>query len=129
MVGIVVLLWAVMMFRDYRLEFDGIAPVFVARISIPRPNAPRISNNEIGKLTVSTTSRGSQVAGYEFRISRFKSMAFAHSFRSVDTRKVIAKLQKGKRYYCQVRCYKPNNAGRIVVGKWSGTTSSIVKEK
>ena len=129
MIGIVVVLWSVMMFRDYRLEFEGGVPVFVARIAIPRPSSPRVKNNEVGKLTVSTASLGKSVNGYEFRISRFRNMAFAHSFRSVDTKKEIAKLKPGKRYFVQVRCYKQNNMGRNVSGRWSGITSSIVKDE
>ncbi len=128
MAGVVILLWSVMMFRDYKLEFDGITPVFVARISIPRPSSPIISNVEPLKLTVSTSSQGSAVNGYEFRISRFKNMAFAHSYRSEMPKKVIAKLKGKKRYYLQVRCYKQNDHHRVVTGKWSGVSSSMVME-
>ena len=116
MAGIVFVLWSVMVFRDYRLDFSDGFPQFVARISIPRPSAPKISNSEVGNLTVSTSSRGDQAGGYEFRISRFKNMAFAHSFRSVEPKKEIAKLKPGKKYYAQVRCYKMNNMGRNVFG-------------
>ena len=129
MIGIVIVLWSVMMFRDYRLEFEGVTPVFVARISIPRPSSPKIKNNEVGKLIVSTASLGKNVNGYEFRISRFRNMAFAHSFRSVSTKKEIAKLKPGKRYFVQVRCYKQNNMGRNVTGRWSGVASSIVMDE
>ena len=129
MVGIVFLLWSVMMFRDYRLELDGGMPVFVARIGVPRPSSMRIDNSEPKKLTVTTASLGSQVAGYEFRISRFRSMAFAHSYRSVDPKKTIAKLHGETRYYLQARCYKTNKMGRIVFGRWGMKSSAFVKEE
>ena len=129
MMGIILLLWLVMMLRDYQVEMNGIMPTFVARISIPRPNSVHINNSEPGKLTVTTASKGSQVGGYEFRISRFQNMAFAHSFRSVDPKKTIAKLKRGKRYYVQARCYKLNNMGRNVFGRWSSRGSSVVKDE
>ena len=78
MFGIILLLWMAVMLRDYDLRMNGFVTTFVARISIPRPNSIHISNSEPGKLTVTTSSKGSQVAGYEFRISRFQNMAFAH---------------------------------------------------
>ncbi|MBR1629118.1 MAG: hypothetical protein IJ679_07625 [Lachnospiraceae bacterium] len=129
MIGIVLVMWGVMMLRDYRIEIEGGVPILVARIFIPRANAPQVSNGEPGKLIVTTSSKGSQVNGYEFRISRFRNMAFAHAFRSVDPKKEIAKLKPGKRYFVQVRCYKANNMGRTVTGRWSGTTSSVVRDK
>lgn len=129
MIGIIALLAFVVTLRDYTIQMDGIRPVLVARISIPLPNNVRIKNTEIGKLTVSTASKGKQVGGYEFRISRFENMAFAHSFRSVEPKKEIGKLKPGKRYYAQVRCYKQNQMGRNVFGRWSGTSSAVVKEE
>ncbi|MBR1634241.1 MAG: hypothetical protein IJ682_04165 [Lachnospiraceae bacterium] len=129
MLGIIAALALVVTLRDYTIQMDGVRPVLVARISIPRPNNVHINNNEIGKLTVSTASKGNQVGGYEFRISRFENMAFAHSFRSVDPKKEIGKLKPGKRYYVQARCYKQNQMGRNVFGRWSSTASSVVKEE
>ena len=129
MIAIIAALAFVVTLRDYTVEMDGIRPVLVARISIPRPNNVRINNKEVGKLTVSTASKGNQAGGYEFRISRFENMAFAHSFRSVEPKKEIGKLKLGKRYYVQARCYKMNQMGRNVFGRWSGTSSAVVKEE
>ena len=127
--GIIILLALAVTLRDYTIQMDGLRPVLVSRITIPRPNNVHISNSEPNKLTVSTSSKGSQVAGYEFQIARYSNMAFAHSFRSVDPKKEIGKLLEGKRYYVRVRCYKHNQVGRNVFGRWSGTSSAVVKEE
>ena len=127
--GIIALLAFVITLRDYRIEMDGVKPVLVAKIAIPRPSSLHINNSEVGKLTVTTASQGTKVAGYEFRISRFQNMAFAHSFRSVDPKKEIGKLKPGKRYYLQARCYKSNQMGRNVFGRWGTITSSEVREE
>ena len=128
-VGIIALLAFVVTLRDYRIEMDGVMPVLVSRIAVPRPSSLHVNNSEIGKLTVTTASQGSKVAGYEFRISRFGNMAFAHSFRSVEPKKEIGKLKPGKRYYLQARCYKANQMGRNVFGRWGTITSSQVREE
>ncbi len=115
--------------RDYRIEMDGVMPVLVSKISIPRPSSLHVNNSQVGKLTVTTASQGTRVGGYEFRISRFSNMAFAHSFRSVEPKKEIGKLKPGKRYYLQARCYKANQMGRNVFGRWGTITSSEVREE
>ena len=127
--GIILLLAFVVTLRDYNIEFDGAIPVLNAKINVPRPNSVHINNSQPNKLTVTTSSQGSKVAGYEFEISRFENMFFPHSYRSVDPKKEIGKLKEGKRYYLRVRCYKQNQMGRTVFGRWSGVTSSVVKEE
>lgn len=126
---IIGLLALVSTLRDYTITIERGRPVLTSRINIPRPNSVHISNSEPGKLTVTTSGQGSRVAGYEFQISRFSNMVFPHSYRSVDPKKTIGKLKEGKRYYVRARCYKTNQMGRIVFGRWGGITSSTVKEE
>lgn len=127
--AVIGLLGFVVTLRDYRIEMNGVMPTLVARISVPRPSSLHVNNSEVGKLLVSTSSQGSQVAGYEFRISRFSNMMFAHSYRSAEPKKEIGKLKKGKRYYLQARCYKANQMGRTVFGRWGTITGAEVREK
>lgn len=132
-IGVILLIILLLAFavtlRDYNVGFEGFVPVLNPKISIPRPSTVHINNSEPGKLTVSTSSQGSKVGGYEFEISRFSNMAFPHSFRSVDPKKEIGKLKEGKRYYVRARCYKQNQMGRNVFGRWGTVTSSVVKER
>ena len=125
---IVAFLSFVTVLRDYNISFNN-GITLTAKISIPRASNVIARSTEPRKVSLSTSSRGTAVDGYEFQISRFHNMMFPHSYRTTSTSKVVAELTGGATYYTRVRCYKKNKMGRVVFGKWSAVSRVTAKNE
>lgn len=129
LVALVVVLYSATVLRDYRLTSGvGLLPELEAKIPVPSAAGLSVSNQVPEKLILnSRVPAGCDVV--EFRVSRFKNMAFGKDYRTSSGMKEVAMLSGGKRYYVQVRVYKFNPSGRRVHGKWSVVREATVKKK
>ena len=114
-----------LIFRDYKLKRISGSLQLVAA-GVPTGGAVTLDASEPNKLKIYTNSL-SGVEIYEFQVSRFKSMMFAHTYRAETPQKSIGMMKSGKTYYVRVRGYRNNSSGRLVHGAWGMKRSAKVK--
>ncbi|MCR5641028.1 MAG: hypothetical protein K6G04_06705 [Lachnospiraceae bacterium] len=127
LVAFVLLMSFGLVLRDYKLENTADGLHWVAKVPVPRVSGLTLKSEEAGKLTMSTTEVAG-VEGYEFRVSRFKNMWFAKSYRTTQLSKELGMMKEGKTYYVQVRGYKKNTAGRTVFGLYSNMKGCTIRK-
>ena len=119
--------YAALKMRDYRLTFQGIVPVWEAKIGIPVCQGLKGDTSLPEKLELSC-SKARDVSGYEFRVSKHRRfMWMGSTYQAVKPERLLGSLKAGDTYYFQVRAYKNNANGRRVFGRWSGIRSATIK--
>lgn len=127
LVGFVVLMSFGLILRDYKLTNTGEGLHWVAKVPVPRVSGLHLSSEEAGKLEMKVTEVAG-VDGYEFRVSRFKNMWFAKSYRTTQLTKELGMMSQGKIYYVQVRGYKKLSNGRTVFGLYSSRKGCTIRQ-
>ncbi len=97
------------------------------KVKVAKPSISKIKNLSGKKMSVSI-KKLKDVKGYQIRYSTNSKMKSAKKAQAKTPKVTASRLQKGKKYYVQVRAYKFDSAKNRVYGNWSKTKSITIKK-
>lgn len=97
------------------------------KVKVAKPSISKINNLSGKKMSVSI-KKLKDVKGYQIRYSTNSKMKSAKKAQAKTPKVTASRLQKGKKYYVQVRAYKFDSAKNRVYGNWSKTKSITIKK-
>lgn len=97
------------------------------KVKVAKSTVRKLKNLSGKKLSI-TVKKLKDVKGYQIRYSSNSKMKSAKKVQVTTPKVTVSKLQKGKKYYVQVRAYKHDSAKKRVYGNWSKIKSITIRK-